>query len=144
MFQKVQLAAMKNDKFYFVATVTQAHSPCPLSFSLPPFCEFRFPHSLYPYPALPLHWLHFTTAPLLFIKLITKAAAKHQARDAEGGRQLRRVAPRKQQPERKAAFHCNCNTFGTALALALAIALAPVCAACLCPSSFSASVCRLA
>lgn len=27
MFQKVQLAAMKNDKFYFVATVTQAHSP---------------------------------------------------------------------------------------------------------------------
>lgn len=34
MFQKVQLAAMKNDKFYFVATVTQAHSPCPLSLSL--------------------------------------------------------------------------------------------------------------
>lgn len=31
MFQKVQLAAMKNDKFYFVATVTQAESQAPPS-----------------------------------------------------------------------------------------------------------------
>lgn len=66
MFQKVQLAAMKNDKFYFVATVTQVHPPSvschPANSAYPTFCT---PILLYPCTGFTLLLLFYYLSSLL-------------------------------------------------------------------------------
>lgn len=98
MFQKVQLAAMKNDKFYFVATVTQAHS-LPLSPSRIPLFALSVPLSCFTPALASLYYCSFIIYQAYYESSSQAPSEGRGGRKAaEKGCSKKRAARTKRQP----------------------------------------------